>query len=295
MKILKNKKLSGVFALALVGALALQLFYRNQTQVQTGATAPVTEPRTPSSIASSDHKVTLPSPPLSATQKNLFALMESQRWSEILDYLAKGGDPHLRDENGKSLLDWAAMYGQIEVMKELLRRGADVNSQDNEGKTPLMSASSQNHLDAVKLLVESGAALEIKNDVGQTALLVAVENSHEDLVSVFAESGAQLDQRFGENQFDAYLLASNNGDTSMMDKLIEVNADFVRSRDRQGRTAAHWTCADGDIKSAAAILRHGGRLDDKDSQGRTAFSYALENGSDACVAFAEEAGLRDYL
>ncbi len=219
---------------------------------------------------------------------------QSGKWDDVLAYLKSGGNPNLLDENGKSLLEWAALYGDVSIMNELIGAGANVNHQDDEGVTALMTASSEERLEAIKLLLDSGANIETKNSIGQTAFLVSVENSRLDALALLVEKGARLDVTFGDNDFNAYLLASTNGNLTVMDRLIEVYPEFVSSKDRSGRSAAHWTCADGDVQSAAAVIRHGGRLDAQDNFGRRAFDYGQDQGSGACLAFIEEAGLKDY-
>jgi ankyrin repeat protein len=46
----------------------------------------------------------------------------------------------VRDEGGNTSLMSAALNGQTEIVKGLLRNGADVNAQNLEGRTALMFA-----------------------------------------------------------------------------------------------------------------------------------------------------------
>lgn len=231
---------------------------------------------------------------LKPEQKNLFAAIESGEWSALLEYL-NSGDPNLADAEGRTLLYWAAMYGKAEAISALLKAGAKLDTQDEEGRTALMAASAENRSESVKLLLGGGAGVEVKNDIGQTALLVAVENSRPEIVDLLAAAGSRLDTRFGEHDFNAYLLASVNGDFQMMDRLVKLDPSLALAEDREGRTAAHWGCAEGNIEVAASVIRHGGRLDARDHYRETAFEYAAHAGNDACLAFAEEGGLRDHM
>lgn len=87
------------------------------------------------------------------------------------------------DENGYTLLQAAASYGQMQVLQWLLSQAQaqsqarqsqsqlsfDVNAVDSEGDSALHYAGSQ---EALQMLVEVGrASTQLKNRVGKTALL----------------------------------------------------------------------------------------------------------------------------
>ncbi|TGZ71555.1 hypothetical protein CRM22_002565 [Opisthorchis felineus] len=59
--------------------------------------------------------------------------------------------------NGRSLLHYAADYGQPEICEYLLSKGADVNTPDDYGVTPLLAAIYENHIDCARVLLEKGA------------------------------------------------------------------------------------------------------------------------------------------
>jgi ankyrin repeat protein len=77
--------------------------------------------------------------------------------------------PSAADENGYTLLQAAASYGQLHVLSWLLNlpQPINVNAADNEGDTALHYAAST---DTAKLLVESGVSPTIQNHDGKTAL-----------------------------------------------------------------------------------------------------------------------------
>lgn len=63
----------------------------------------------------------------------------------------------VRDNTGRTPLQWAAARGDDSTVVTLLSFGADPNNLDNKFNTPLTLASNQNHKVCVRLLLEVGA------------------------------------------------------------------------------------------------------------------------------------------
>ena len=85
-------------------------------------------------------------------------------------WLASGGNPNAKNEQGESLLYVATgPKGGNEVLSVLLTAGADPNT--GQGVyTPLMNAASWVNLAGVELLLKSGADSKRKNERGESAL-----------------------------------------------------------------------------------------------------------------------------
>ncbi|CAH8497309.1 unnamed protein product, partial [Schistosoma turkestanicum] len=62
-------------------------------------------------------------------------------------------------KNGRTLIHYAADYGQEEICGYLIHNGADININDNFGVTPLLAAIYEGHIDCVSLLLKNGAKL----------------------------------------------------------------------------------------------------------------------------------------
>lgn len=73
------------------------------------------------------------------------------------------------DENGMSLLHWAADRGQTEMVACLLDLGSDINLLDAAGQTALHYACCCGHEETVKLLLDKGAKTDITCHDGLTA------------------------------------------------------------------------------------------------------------------------------
>jgi len=64
----------------------------------------------------------------------------------------EGIDPDKPTSNGRTPLLSACSYGDVEMVRLLIKSGADPNKADNDGKTPLMKASRRGNMQIVDLL-----------------------------------------------------------------------------------------------------------------------------------------------
>jgi ankyrin repeat protein len=78
------------------------------------------------------------------------------------------------DDNGDSLLHWAAGYGATKLVRLLVRLGADVNA-SCAGERPLhWAAKSEANIEISRLLLKHGAEVNAASGSGRTALHEAV-------------------------------------------------------------------------------------------------------------------------
>ena len=106
-------------------------------------------------------------------EDEVFSVVREGRIERLLLYLARGGDPNLRNHKGHSLLMLAAYNGHEILTQQLLRFGADVHARDNGGSTILMGVAFKGHVEIARLLIEAGADVEALNRQGQSARLYA--------------------------------------------------------------------------------------------------------------------------
>jgi uncharacterized protein len=99
--------------------------------------------------------------------------------------LAHQADVNSRNAQGATALHDAALAGERAAAETLLDHGADVNARDSEsGETPLHRAASWGRVEVVELLLARGADPSIKDKKGRTALDLAVENGQQDVAAV---------------------------------------------------------------------------------------------------------------
>ena len=95
------------------------------------------------------------------------------------------------NQSGWTALHYCAWIGQTEVCKFLLDKGADIDAVSANGTTPLMMAVRGGHLATVKLLVWEVAELDTRNQDDATALQWALKGNHTEIANHLKQAGAK--------------------------------------------------------------------------------------------------------
>ena len=86
----------------------------------------------------------------------------------------------------------AAIHGDLEGIRELLRDGANVDARNRHGQTALMLAAHRGHLKIAGVLVEAGADLNVIAKYTLTALMLAIVAGHDAVARLLVAAGADL-------------------------------------------------------------------------------------------------------
>jgi uncharacterized protein len=87
----------------------------------------------------------------------------------------------------ETALMYAALHGDIETVKFLVRKGAEVN---REGWSPLHYASSSGHTDVIKFLLDNHAYIDAASPGNITPLMLAARHNQTTASRLLVEEGA---------------------------------------------------------------------------------------------------------
>nr|XP_006820698.1 PREDICTED: uncharacterized protein LOC102803898 [Saccoglossus kowalevskii] len=125
------------------------------------------------------------------------------------------------DEDGMTVLHYAVLGGNTEIVAHLLENGADpllYTTQGDYQKTPLHLAALHGNTEVAKLLIDKNSKLlDIPDELGNTALHTAVFKDMYDMVEILLSKGASIKVK-------------NHGSRTPLDEayLIEpVNQDII--------------------------------------------------------------------
>ncbi len=109
--------------------------------------------------------VVLPTQPETACT-GIFEAVHQSDAAGLKACLLKGEDANTKDKDGLSLLNYAAYYGNMDVVTLLLDAGAEVNYQDPWGMSSLHASLKEGHNEVSRLLINRGADVNAKTTAG---------------------------------------------------------------------------------------------------------------------------------
>lgn len=230
--------------------------------------------------------------------------------------LNRGANPHLVDYEDATPLLRAALNNHPKIVRQLLEKGADPNFQSKAVQrwTPLMAAAHSEALAVAQILLNAGADPNRKGAQNSTALLIACLKGNKDLVTLLVDKKADIHvhesvrgntplfiamsknavdvalfllkkgadpNAMDQTGFTATMLAAQSGLDTILVRLLEKganpNAQTLSTKGRTGMTALMYAAAKGNFRAIQILAQHGANGDLKDSDGATAYNYAVYN------------------
>jgi ankyrin repeat protein len=150
----------------------------------------------------------------------------------LLEYLQElGANLHQSDEQGWTLLHYAAQCNHSNICRYLIQQNLKVNVTENEGWTPLHLAAHNGNLDTAQVLVELGASINEVDLNNRSALYKAIARNQLEMVQWLMKQGA--DPNMGKPTLHKAVSRSNSEIVSL---LLESGVD-VKRRDKKGHSA----------------------------------------------------------
>ena len=145
---------------------------------------------------------------------------------EVRELLRTGADVNAAQGDGMTALHWAAENGQKELADVLVFAGANLEAATRLGGfTPLMVASRAGHAGIVRLLADAGANLEATTETGETALHYAAWSGNPEIAVALVEKGADVDTQETANGQTPLMFAAAYGRTDVVRSLLGAGAD----------------------------------------------------------------------
>ena len=142
--------------------------------------------------------------------------------------LKQGVDVNAAQGDGMTALHWAGVKADVEMAEMLLYAGANVKAATRLGRfTPLFLAAKTGDAAVVETLVNASADVNIATTMGATPLMVAAASGNPDTVSILLEHGAEVNAVEPARGQAALMFAAayNRGD--VIDALVENGADIT--------------------------------------------------------------------
>jgi hypothetical protein len=131
-------------------------------------------------------------PAAQAAPASLHAIVAKGDFAAASQLIGQGSDIEAKDPGtGASVLHYAVMRGNPEILQLLLERGADVNSRTKNGTTPLHTAVLYNRYEAAEKLLGKGADINAQSASGATPLALATAAKNRTIADLLRSRGGK--------------------------------------------------------------------------------------------------------
>ena len=152
----------------------------------------------------------------------------------------------------------AAMRGDIDAVRQLLREGADVNAAQGDGMSALHWAADRGDVAMADMVLYAGAGVEAVTRIGDyTPLHLASRNGHPDVVAALLEASADVHAVTEPGGSMPIHLAAAGGDPDVISALLDVGAD-ANAREREWQQTPLIFAAGANRVEAIKVLIAGG-------------------------------------
>ncbi len=112
----------------------------------------------------------------------IFNLVKLQDWKNLIKLIRENSiDYNIKDQSGIYLLEYAILFNQLELIKELLDKNTRIDIIDDNNRSILYNVIKFSYLDILKLILEKNissigkSVLDIKDNDENTALFYAIK------------------------------------------------------------------------------------------------------------------------
>lgn len=169
------------------------------------------------------------------------------------------------DEDGKTALLYAVLYGQITTIKWLIEKsGADINAQDNLGDNAFSLAASKGNINIVRYLRnEQKMDIEHRNNDDNTALILAASYGKLVMVKHLVENEKAKIESMNLFGMTALMMAARNGQLKVVEYLLSQKASLLH-RNIHGLTILQCAAAHSHLGTVSYLLLVGAQEVKKD-------------------------------
>ena len=145
----------------------------------------------------------------------------------VRSLLKQGQDVNAAMGDGMTALHWAAKKGDVELAQMLLYAGANVKAMTRlGGYTPLIMASESGKPEMIDLLLKSGADAKVSTANGTTPLMLAAVAGRADAVKMLLANGADPNAKENARGETALMFAAHYNRVDAMKALLAAGASF---------------------------------------------------------------------
>jgi ankyrin repeat protein len=152
----------------------------------------------------------------------------------------------------------AAMHGDRDALRDLLKQGADASAAQGDGMTPLHWAAERSDAVMAEMLIYAGANVTAVTRIGQyTPLHLASKAGSAPVVRALLQGGADVKARTTSTGVTALHLAAASGSAEVVKALLDAGADVNARESEWGQTPLIFAAAENRVEAIRALMAHG--------------------------------------
>jgi len=155
----------------------------------------------------------------------------------------------------------AAMRGEVDHVRELLRSGEDVNAAQGDGMTALHWAAESGNAELASMVIYAGANVSAVTRLGDyTPLHIASRSGRHTVVSVLLDAGADVNAITSTGSVTSLHFGAASGSVEVVEALIEAGANVNAAETRRGQTALMFAASSGRTDVLRALVESGAEI-----------------------------------
>jgi ankyrin repeat protein len=157
----------------------------------------------------------------------------------------------------------AAMHGDKSAVQKLVQHKTDVNASQIDGTTALHWAVQSNDLQLADLLLRNGAKASTANQTGATPLLLATQNGNAAMIERLVTAGADPNVSLTKTGDTALMIAARSGKSDAVKALLDHGAKINTAETWGGTTALMWAVSERHPDVAKMLIERGADVNAK--------------------------------
>jgi ankyrin repeat protein len=198
-----------------------------------------------------------------------------------VNLLLRATGVHYISHKHGTVLAIAALYGKIDIVRQLISDGEDIHRTVNNGNSALENAAAGGSLPTVQLLLHHGA--NVNDQTGDlsdgTALQCAAANGHDAIVGFLLSVGAKIEMHGnGKRNWENALIKAVESSFESAAQLLLAHGADMSAKSLLGESVLHVAAKRRLEKFAIHLMASGAAVDELTTTGDTVLMIAAENG-----------------
>lgn len=198
----------------------------------------------------------------------------ANNYTKVASLLIDKGAMEITD-SGTTALMYASSFGNIDIVKKLIKKGVDIAVKNADGNTALLLACDRGYSNVVNLLILNGADIQANNGQGYTSLMLGAR--YKDVVELLIKRGLNVNEKKADDGWTALMDACSNADTNVINILIKNGAD-INAKMTTGWTPLLIAANNNRKDNVELLIKKKALVNEKNIDRKNALDIATEKG-----------------